>query len=36
MSDLSRRSFIATSVAALSLLHDPLRALACDEFAPAG
>jgi hypothetical protein len=36
MSDLSRRSFIATSVGALSLLHDPLRALACSESAAAG
>ena len=36
MSDLSRRSFIATSVGALSLLHDPLRALACSELEGAG
>jgi hypothetical protein len=36
MSELSRRSFIATSVGALSLLHDPLAAFACDESAAAG
>jgi hypothetical protein len=33
MHDLSRRSFIATSVGALTLLHHPLEALACGHSA---
>jgi hypothetical protein len=36
MDDLSRRSFIATSVGALALLHHPLGALACGQSVAAG
>ena len=32
MSELSRRSFVATSASALALLGDPLTALACEEL----
>lgn len=36
MHDLSRRSFISTSVGAITLLQGPVGALACDETASAG
>jgi hypothetical protein len=36
MRELSRRSFIATSVGALAILNDPLTALACSESTAAG